>query len=112
LKSREPEGGYTHQALVRFPDCRCRARPPRRAALGARAISQAWRSNIRHHMPLLPFGPDGVSGRTFFGTWDEGNIAVRGRTSPPRPTPGNGQSGMGNRGNGEWRGRFPAFDEI
>jgi hypothetical protein len=25
-------------------------------------------------MPLLPFGPDGVRGRTSLGTWDDRNI--------------------------------------
>jgi len=25
-------------------------------------VPQAWRSCARHHVPLLPFGPDGVGG--------------------------------------------------
>src|SRR6185437_3356870 len=36
-----------------------------------------------------------------------------GNLPPPRhPALGNRQSGMGNRGNGEWGGRFPDLDQI
>jgi hypothetical protein len=36
-------------------------------------------------MPLLPFGPDGVRGRTSLGTWDNRNIRRGERLDNNRP---------------------------
>jgi len=33
-----------------------------RDSLDLPPVPQAWRSCARHHVPLLPFGPDGVGG--------------------------------------------------